>query len=236
MCEKELDARILPYMTKMIYSNPDLEKLLFDCEGAEYLEWMYYLKDVICNGSHPQTSIFVWPKLRHLVLRCFDSGFWQSDDEVACLAQFLAAHSNLETLVLHKMAFQDQNPLPLSLALYPGSLPGLKVLLGSPRLIAGVLESTAACSSITSIIDNSEEQFDEGGAKAPYIDRIIAALEKVPTNQVRRLQLEVPQLNRETYARLARVAPNVQSIEFLIPYESESITSPDANFDPLVSL
>lgn len=219
-----------------MHRNPDIEKLIFDCKGMEELQGRS-LMDLIQYRPHPGKSIFVWPKLKHLVFRFFKDELWYSAHQVGCFTQFLVAHPTIETLVLSDMSvwdYRSETVSLLSLSPYPDSLPRLKVLLGSPWLIAGVLESTAACSSVVSIIDSFQEGPDDE-FKAPYVDRIVAALEKVPTNQVQRLRLELPQLSREVYAKFARAAPQIRFLEFLRFPEGENTTPRDENFDPFVS-
>jgi hypothetical protein len=233
--EYEPDQDMFPFIAAMLHRNPNLEKILFDCKFAESMSGMWSLQDVIYDDS----KLFVWPNLQHLVLCFFKGDLWQSAEEVEKLLQFLVAHPHLETLVLRETCLEDsesETAIPISLSAHPDSLPRLKRLLGSPRLIAGVLESPVACSSLVTVIDNSEEGFDGEGAKAPYIDRIIAALEEVPDNSIRRLRLEVPQLSRSVYASFARVVPNVQFIEFLKGFTTKETTPEDKNFNALVGL
>ncbi|KAG8762710.1 hypothetical protein FRC12_008899 [Ceratobasidium sp. 428] len=212
--ESEPEHEMFSCIVYMMHRNPNLEEILFDCKYAESLNGKWQLQHIIYQDRQP----FVWPNLKRLVLRFFQGDFWQSAEEVDQLAQFLIAHPHLETLVLHETCFEDsesETVLPLSLSAYPNSLPALKKLIGSPRLIAGVLESSAACASVTTIIDNSEEGFDDAGAKEPYADRILAALKNIPNNSVQRLTLEVPQLNRSVYAAFATAAPNIGFLDFL---------------------
>lgn len=222
----------------MVHHNPGLQSILFDCKFAESLTGKWSLLDFICNNSSPEKPLFVWPNLQRLVLRFFQGAFWQSADEVELLAKFLVCHPKLETLFLHETCLEDsqsETAQPLSLASYPGSLPSLNKLLGSPRLIAGVLESPAACSSVVTVIDESEEGFDSDGAKAPYIDRIIAAFEKIPGNRLQRLRLEIPQLDRRLYTKLAQLLPNIRFLEFIRPMGLHTATSQDKDFNPVVS-
>ncbi|KAG8781350.1 hypothetical protein FRC12_021955 [Ceratobasidium sp. 428] len=202
--ESEPEHEMLSCIVNMMHHNPNLEEILFDCKYAESLNGKWQLQHVIYKNRQP----FVWPNLKRLVLRFFQGDFWQSAEEVDQLAQFLIAHPHLETLVLHETCFEDsesETVLPLSLSTYPNSLPALKKLIGSPRLIAGVLESPAACASVTTVIDNSEEGFDDAGAKEPYADRILAALKNIPNNS----------LNRSVYAAFATAAPNIEFLDFL---------------------
>ncbi|CAE6474021.1 unnamed protein product [Rhizoctonia solani] len=192
--ENEPSSELFCAIAQVMHRNPNLRSI-----------FRLYLRHYSA-----QQPTFVWPNLSHLVLRFWKGELWQSAVEVELLTRFLVAHPKLETLVLQEMRIdgsEGQTAKPLSLAKYPHSLPALKRLLGSPRLIAGVLESRAACSSAERVIDNSEEGFDSGGAKAPYINRIMDALESVSDNQIERLRLEIPQLNRNFYARIAQLAP-----------------------------
>lgn len=167
-------------------------------------------------------------------MRFLQASLWQDVDELDCFTMFLVAHPSLETLVLPEAA-PGEIHLVFSLAPYPDSLPRLKVLQGSPSLVAGVLESTAACSSVVSIADVSKEKVDAEGSKTPYVDRIITALEKVPSNQLQRLRLEVPQLDRAFYSKLARVAPNIRFLEFLTAFRCRNTTLTGPDFNPVVS-
>ncbi|KAG8719675.1 hypothetical protein FRC08_002274 [Ceratobasidium sp. 394] len=231
--EYEPEADMFPFITNMMHRNPDLEEILFDCKYAESMGGRWSLQEVICKDQKP----FVWPNLKRLVLRFFRGGLWQSAEEVDQLVEFLVTHPHLETLVLRETCPEDsqsETALPLSLSTHPGSLPVLKKLLGSPRLIAGILESPAACASLTTIIDNSEEGFDSDGAKAPYINRILAALKKVPGNSIRRCTLEVPQLSRSVYGAFADAGPNIQFVEFLKDRLSlEKATCQAKDFNPV---
>ncbi|KAG8717474.1 hypothetical protein FRC09_014228, partial [Ceratobasidium sp. 395] len=228
--EYEPEDGMFPFITDMMQRSPDLEEVLFDCKYAESLDGKWRLQQVIYKNQQP----FVWPKLTCLVLRFFQGDLWQSAEEVDQLTQFLIAHPHLETLALHETCLGDsasETALPLSLSAYPNSLPVLKKLIGSPRLIAGVLESPAACASVTTIIDNSEEGFDAEGAKEPYADRILAALKNNPNNSVRRLTLEVPQLNRAVYAAFANAAPSIRFLDFLgDSFETKKTTTKDKSF------
>lgn len=238
--EYEPEDEFYTHAVEMMHRNPGLQAILFDCKFADSMSGKWSLLDLICDNSSTSVDkpIFVWPDLQHLVLRFFKGAFWQSARKVELLAKFLIAHPKLETLFLRETCLEDsesETAKPLSLASHPDSLPSLKKLLGSSRLLAGVLESDAACASVRTIIDESEEGFDGSGAKAPYIERILTALEKVPENQVQRLRLEVPQLNRTLYTKIAQLVPNVQFIEFLRPFDLDYTTPQDDNFDPVVS-
>ncbi|CAE6470801.1 unnamed protein product [Rhizoctonia solani] len=205
--EYEPTSDLVCAIARMMHCNPDLRSILLDCN--------------------------------RLFLRFWKGGLWQSAEEVELLTKFLLAHPKLETLVLQETCLQGsegETAKSLSLAKYPDSLPVLRRLLGSPRLIAGILESRAACASVERIIDNSEEGFDSEGAKAPYIDRILDALESTPNNQIQRLRLEVPQLNRNLYARIAQLAPKIRFLEFLRSFDLDSTTPNDSDFNPLVDI
>ncbi|KAF8600314.1 hypothetical protein BDV93DRAFT_559451 [Ceratobasidium sp. AG-I] len=239
--EYEPDGDMFPHTLAMVHRSPDLESILFDCKFAESLSGQWSLNDLICDTSKPGNPIFVWPNLRHLVLRFYRGRFWQDVQQMENLTRFLVAHPNIETLVLRETCLEDwesDTALPLSLSSHSDSLPRLRILSGSPRLLAGVLESRAASSSVTSIIDNSEEMFDSDGAKAPYVDRILAALEKAPDNHVRRIRLEIPQLSREVYARFARAVPGVRCLEFLKPSDGsgKKTTPQETSFDPVADI
>ncbi|CAE7161075.1 unnamed protein product [Rhizoctonia solani] len=236
--EHEPHSDLFCAIAQMMHRNPDLRSILFDCKYAEMLKWKWSLVDFICDAFSPNKPIFVWPNLSHLVLRFWKGKLWQSTEEVALLVRFLVAHPKLETLVLQETYIEDtedQTAKPFSLAVHPDSLPALKRLLGSPRLIAGVLESRAACSSVERVIDNSEEGFDSE-VKVPYIDRILDALENVPDNQIQRLRLEIPQLNRNLYSRIAQLAPKIRFLEFLRSFELDSTSPKDNGFDPLIDI
>ncbi|KAJ1301717.1 hypothetical protein OPQ81_008950 [Rhizoctonia solani] len=233
--EYEPSSDLFCTIAQMMHRNPGLRRILFDCKFAESMNGCWSLVDFICDTSTPDNPTFVWPNLNHLVLRFWKGNLWQSAEKVELLARFLIAHPKLETLVLQETCLEDsesETAKPLSLAKYPQSLPVLKRLLGSPRLIAGVLESRAACLSVERVIDNSEEGFDRDGVKAPYIDRIMNALESVPENRIQRLRLEVPQLNRDVYARIARIAPSVRFLEFLRPFDTDNTTPSTDEFNP----
>ncbi|CAE7161078.1 unnamed protein product [Rhizoctonia solani] len=235
--EHEPSSDLFVAIVRMMHRNPDLRSILFDCKYAESMSGNWSLIDFICDASSPNKPIFVWSNLSHLVLRFWNGRLWHSTGEVALLVRFLVAHPKLRTLVLQEKCIvdvEDQTAKPFSLAKHSDSLPALKRLLGSPRLIAGVLESQAACSSVERVIDNSEEGFDSE-VKIPYIDRILNALENVPDNQIQRLRLEIPQLNRNIYSRIAQLAPKIHFLEFLCSFELDSTSPKDSSFDPLVS-
>ncbi|EUC55476.1 26S proteasome non-ATPase regulatory subunit 12, putative [Rhizoctonia solani AG-3 Rhs1AP] len=169
--EYEPSSDLFCAIAQMMQRNPNLRSILFDCKFAESMSGYWSLVDFICDTTLPDQPTFVWPNLNRLVLRFWQGELWQSAEEVELLAKFLVAHPKLETLVLQETCLEDSesdSAQPLSLTNSPDSLPVLKRLLGSPRLIAGVLESRAACSSVERLIDNSEEGFDRDGAKAPY--------------------------------------------------------------------
>ncbi|KAH7334260.1 hypothetical protein B0J17DRAFT_672739 [Rhizoctonia solani] len=224
-CEYEPSSELFCAIAQMMHRNSNLRSILFDCKYAESMSGYWSLVDFICDTSLPDKPIFVWPNLSRLVLRFWQGGLWQRAEEIELLAKFLVDHPKLQTLILQETCVEDsesETALPLSLAGHPNSLPILKRLLGSPRLIAGILE----------MIDNSEEGFDRDGAKIPYVDRIMNALEGVPNNRVQRLRLEVPQLDREVYARIARIAPSIRFLEFLRPFVTDSTTPNEAKFNP----
>ncbi|CAE7080397.1 unnamed protein product [Rhizoctonia solani] len=233
--EYEPSPELFCAIAQMMHRNPNLRSILFDCKFAESMSGCWSLVDFIRDATSPDKPTFVWPNLSYLVLRFWKGALWQSAEEVELLANFLVAHPKLETLVLQETCVEDsqsETAEPLSLAKYPGSLPALKRLLGSPRLISGVLESRAACLSVERVIDNSEEGFDPDGAKAPYIDRIMNAIENVPNNHIQRLRLEVPQLSRDVYTRIAQIAPGIRFLEFLRPFEADNTTPSTGDFDP----
>ncbi|CAE6386918.1 unnamed protein product [Rhizoctonia solani] len=226
-------------IARMMHRNPKLRSILFDCKYAESMNGYWSLVDFICDTSVDEKLVFIWPNLNHLVLRFWKGDLWQSAEEVELLCKFLVAHPKIETLVLQETCLEDsqsETAKQLSLAEYPDSLPALKRLIGSPRLIAGVLESQAARSSVKRIIDNSEEGFDQDNAKVHYIDRIMNALGSDPKNQVNRLRLEVPQLNHEVYERIARVAPQISFLEFLRPFVADSTTPNAEDFNSQVDI
>ncbi|KAH7334248.1 hypothetical protein B0J17DRAFT_672703 [Rhizoctonia solani] len=237
--EYEPSSELFCAIAQMMHRNPDLRSILFDCKYAESMSGYWSLVDYIRDTSLPDQPAFVWPNLSRLFLRFWKGGLWQSAKEVELLTKFLVAHPRLETLVLQETCLEGsecETAKPLSLAKYPDSLPVLKRLLGSPRLIAGILESRAACSSVERIIDNSEEGFDSEGAKAPYIDRILDALDAVPNNRIQRLRLEIPQLNRNLYAKIAQLAPKIRFLEFLRSFDLDSTAPNDSDFNPLVDI
>ncbi|QRW24794.1 26S proteasome non-ATPase regulatory subunit 12 [Rhizoctonia solani] len=197
--------------------------ILFDCKFAESMSGQWSLVDLICDTSLENRPVFVWPNLSHLVLRFWKGELWQSAEQVELLTKFLVDHPGLETLILQETCLEDsqsETAQQLSLSPYPNSLPVLERLIGSPRLIAG----------------NSEEGFDQDNAKIPYIDRIMGALANAPKNQVNRLRLEVPQLDREVYARIARVAPQVRFLEFLRPFVADTTTPNAEDFSPQIDI
>ncbi|CAE6470744.1 unnamed protein product [Rhizoctonia solani] len=237
--EYEPSEELFCAIAQMMHRNPDLRSIIFDCKYAESMSGYWSLVDFICDTSSPDKPIFVWPNLGRLVLRFWQGGLWQSAEQVELLAKFLVAHPKLDTLVLQETCVEDsesETARPLSLAKHPNSLPILKRLLGSPRLIAGILESRGACASVERVIDNSEEGFDRDGAKIPYVERIMGALEAVPNNQVQRLRLEVPQLDQDVYARIARIAPGIRFLEFLRPFVTDTTTPNAANFNPQIDI
>ncbi|KAG9121454.1 hypothetical protein FRC07_002588 [Ceratobasidium sp. 392] len=229
--EYEPEEEVFLSIVDLMHRNPDLEEILFDCKYAESMSGKWQLQQVICHDQQP----FIWPNLKRLVLCFFQGDLWQSAEEIDQLVEFLITHPRLDTLVLRETCLEDpqsETALPLSLSAHPDSLPVLKKLLGSPRLISGVLESSAACASLTTIIDNSEEGFDAEGAKGPYVDRILTALKKAPNNLVQHLGLEVPQLSQSIYAAFADAIPNVQFVEFLgDSMDLKKPTSKDESFN-----
>ncbi|CAE6457891.1 unnamed protein product [Rhizoctonia solani] len=236
-CQYEPSSGLFYAIAQMMHRNPNLRSILFDC-NYRIIAAHWSLVDFICDTTLPDQAMFVWQNLSRLVLRFWKGELWQSAEEVELLTRFLVAHPKLETLVLQEIfnGSKRQTAKPLSLLKYPDSLPALKRLLGSPRLIAGVLESQAACSSVERVIDNSEEGFDLKGAKAPYIDRIMDALESVSDNQIQRLRLRIPRLNRNLYARIAQLAPKIRSLDFLCSFEFGSTTPYGSDFNPLVDI
>ncbi|GAB1524526.1 hypothetical protein RhiTH_007680 [Rhizoctonia solani] len=237
--EYEPTLELFYAIAQMMHRNPDLRSILFDCKFAESMSGQWSLVDFICDTSLENRPVFVWPNLSHLVLRFWKGELWQSAEQVELLTKFLVDHPGLETLILQETCLEDsqsETAQQLSLSPYPNSLPVLERLIGSPRLIAGVLESKAACSSVKRVVDNSEEGFDQDNAKIPYIDRIMGALANAPKNQVNRLRLEVPQLDREVYARIARVAPQVRFLEFLRPFVADTTTPNAEDFSPQIDI
>ncbi|CAE6450231.1 unnamed protein product [Rhizoctonia solani] len=237
--EYEPTLELFYAIAQMMHRNPDLRSILFDCKFAESMSGQWSLVDLICDTSLENRPVFVWPNLSHLVLRFWKGELWQSAEQVELLTKFLVDHPGLETLILQETCLEDsqsETAQQLSLSPYPNSLPVLERLIGSPRLIAGVLESKAACSSVKRVVDNSEEGFDQDNAKIPYIDRIMGALANAPKNQVNRLRLEVPQLDREVYARIARVAPQVRFLEFLRPFVADTTTPNAEDFSPQIDI
>ncbi|ELU40554.1 26S proteasome non-ATPase regulatory subunit 12 [Rhizoctonia solani AG-1 IA] len=237
--EYEPTLELFYAIAQMMHRNPDLRSILFDCKFAESMSGQWSLVDLICDTSLENRPVFVWPNLSHLVLRFWKGELWKSAEQVELLTKFLVDHPGLETLILQETCLEDsqsETAQQLSLSPYPNSLPVLERLIGSPRLIAGVLESKAACSSVKRVVDNSEEGFDQDNAKIPYIDRIMGALANAPKNQVNRLRLEVPQLDREFYARIARVAPQVRFLEFLRPFVADTTTPNAEDFSPQIDI
>lgn len=218
----------------MAKCNPGLQRIVFDCEGLGYLPVNDRppLANLICDPSLSHNSIFVWPDLQYLVIRPLDT-WWKSSQGVELLAKFLAAHSKLETLrIFEYFGPNPPSPLtpPFSLAPYPDSLPSLKKLMGSARLIAGVLESRGACSSVQVVVQNELPEQEQNGWA--HVQRAIHALEKAPGNQIRRLSLQAPRFNHELYSKLAQLAPGIQFLE-LFPDMNDPVT-PDAEFEAVV--
>lgn len=230
---------MFPFTFDMMRRSPDLESIIVDSKFGDDLVDPWFLNNLICDTSKPGDPVFVWSNLKHAVLWYCKCEFWEDKKQVGNLVKFLVAHPNIETLVSHETSlWSSQNAVPLSLSSYPNSLPRLKIPSRSLRLLAGVLESRAASSSVFSFIDISHEMFDPHGAKASHVERILAALERVPDNPLGRVLLEVTQLSRKVYMRFAQAAPGVRCLEFLMPTDGSGIsTTPrDDSFDPLVSV
>ncbi|CAE6387090.1 unnamed protein product [Rhizoctonia solani] len=210
-------------IAQMMHHNPKLRSILFDCNYISSMSGYWSLVGFICDTSLDEKR----------------GDLWQSTEEVEMLAKFLVAHPKIETLILQETSIEgleSETSNPPSLAGYPDALPVLKRLFASPRLIAGVLESRAACLSVQKVIDNSGQGFHSEGVKAPYVDRIMDALECVANNRIKGLRLEVPQLSHEFYARIARIAPKIYFLELLRPLGIDSTAPNDSDFDPIVDI
>lgn len=205
-----------------MHRNPELQSILYDCQEGGTAVNRWHLASLICNpsASSNDKSIAIWPNLRHLVLQFCQDSLWESAQEIDQLARFLIAHPKLETLFLYEIctpSCQIDTVRSLSLASHPDALPRLKQLLGSRRLIAGVLESRAACLSVQTVIDTEDGcvHDKQSNHKTPYVERILCALEKAPGNQIHRLNLGVSQPSCRLFEELARFAPNVRFLEFI---------------------
>lgn len=235
--ECEPARRMLPRIVEMMHCNLGLEKIVFDCKFTGSAFGIRSITMMISDESQPERPLFVWPNLRHLVLRSFKLPLWQSAANVDRIALFLAAHFNIETLVINATHDGDINweaTRPFSLSSHPGSLPRLKMLRGFSRLVAGVLESSSACSSVVSVIQDWDT-FGYSQVKESCLDRIVPALEQASSSQIRRLRLNEVEFSRAVYAKLAHVVPHVQFLE-LFGFVKDDDGTKESNFDPLVSL
>lgn len=164
---------------------------------------------------------FIWPNLRHLELRATEIDFWQVVGNSDLLARFLAAHALLETIVIHCCHYSNEDPpRSFSLAEYPHALPSLRLLHAPLYIIAGVLESSSAASSLATIVD-SIAHLPFNSDLEVLLERIIFSLEQVSNSRLYRLHLQIPRFTHTLFIRLSKCAPNLQVLKLREPLIDE---------------
>lgn len=171
------------------------------------------LARLISNPASPNAP-FTWPNLRHLELRTADIDYWSVAEASDLFTQFLIAHPLLQTLILcsHRRSRDIQLPSSFSLAPYPHALPNLRILRAPLGIIAGILESTCAASLIAEVADSSV------GLVLPedceqLLGRIVSAFKRISDSPLRRLELQVPRFDYNTFMQLSKYTPNLKVLE-----------------------
>lgn len=230
--ELESTHTVLARVVKMMHSNLALEKIVLDSSFQSHESSMSFLLMLICHPIQPERPVFVWPNLRHLIIRTLTGPLWHVDILVDLVTLFLVLHLKIETLgfsITGGLGLNGTVDHQFSLSLHPWSLPRLKLLLGSAYFIAGILESRSACLSVVSVIDDCLALCKNEQDVTPQLDRIVAALEAAPTHRISRLHLM--EFSRAAYANFICVARRIQFLDFTRPP-----TGTQSEFDALVSL
>jgi hypothetical protein len=162
-----------------------------------------FSKSVSSSSAAP----FVWSNLRHLEIQFIEAAFWEKPENTDLFARFLSAHQQLQTFIMGNSDIRA-----FSLAPYPNALPNLKRLHAPLPIIAGILESSMACYSLTTILDSDGHRTYE---LEPVLETILSLLERLPSSPLQRLRIQVPDLRYDLFRRLSKVAPGIRVLEFI---------------------
>lgn len=205
----------------LLRRNRDLEQIKLFLLDPTILT--YLVPDPTSLNSTP----FIWPNLGHLELRAAEIDFWQVAGDSDLLARFLTAHALLETLVIQCYHYSSENPpRSFSLAPYPHALPRLTLLHAPLYIIAGILESSSATSSLITIVD-SIAHLPSNSDLEPLLERILFSLEQVLNPRLYRLHLQIPQFTHGLFMRLSKCAPNLQVLKLKEHFVDEDEVNED---------
>ncbi|KAF8600353.1 hypothetical protein BDV93DRAFT_588378 [Ceratobasidium sp. AG-I] len=133
---------------------------------------------------------------------------------VHVFARFLAGHPLLQTVILYSArSYTDIRPLrSFSLVPYPDALPNLKVIRAPVCIIAGIVKSKSA---VSSLVEVSNWIFTHAWFPdlREQVKRIISSFEGVSNPPLRRLKIQVPQLKLDLFMRLSKCMPNLGVLE-----------------------
>ena len=192
----------------MLRRTRNLERITLHLSDSDILTHL------VSDPASPSAP-FTWPNLRHLELRATCINFWSVAETSDLFARFLVAHPLLETLILHNYNNSQEYKLSgsFSLARYPHALRNLQVLRAPLCIIAGVLESTSAASSLTEITDSTILRIPRLDSEQ-LLKRVISLFECVPNPPIHRLKIQVPRFAYELFMRLSKCMPNLKTVEF----------------------
>jgi len=205
----------------MIDDNPNLLSIKIQIDNKKEVHGSWPLTRLCGPIRHDVTrggaGYSNWPLLTHLSASCFYSSFWENSDEISRFAALLAGLPLLESLTIvdrdAPLKPRYETIHPLSLAQYPTSLSRLKFLKGTPLLIAGVLSSPAAASSVRRIFmqDRSPRFHD---TLAADIERILDGLTAGPALNLHSIDFDMLALDLEACQQLVSAVPGLESLEF----------------------
>lgn len=172
------------------------------------------LTHVVSDPTSPD-SPFTWPHLRHLELRGANVHLWDVAETSDLFARFLVAHPLLKTLILQSHVYSPDDKLPhsFSLAPYPHALPNLQTLRAPLAIVAGILESTSAASSLTEITDLTMGRSSRSDSEQLF-GRVTTSFERVSNSPLRRLKIQVPRFDYDHFMRFSKRTPSLKVLEF----------------------
>ncbi|KAG8711636.1 hypothetical protein FRC08_015664 [Ceratobasidium sp. 394] len=193
----------------LLHRSPGLERLVISSTHSELFS------KSISNSPVASESPFIWPNLRYLKITFVEASFWGEPKNVDLFARFLSAHRQLEVFIMNPCSYFYYDAPQLrsfSLTPYSDPLPNLKHLHASLPIIVGILENANACPSLTTLVDSGTRQI-KPPALEPVLETLLQLLERISYPGLRRVCINVPQIQYGVFQRLSKVVPGVQILE-----------------------
>ncbi|KAF8598033.1 hypothetical protein BDV93DRAFT_610071 [Ceratobasidium sp. AG-I] len=198
---------LLQAALSMLRRNCNLERITLHF-------WYEDILTKLISGPTSPNAPFIWSNLRHLELRSPEIRLWDVAEASDVFARFLVAHPLLQTIILYSSRNFSDNELPrlFSLASYPNALPNLQVLRAPLCIIAGIVESQSAAASLVEV-NNWTVRHRRFSNLEELLERTISSFESVSDSPLRRLTIQVPEIDYDLFMRLSKCMPNLAVLE-----------------------